>query len=129
LSGQPATPPPWVPPLLFGLAPCRAALEGKLLLARYFHARLSEMPGWIPGPEPDLSIVTYRYRPDRGDPNDFNRRLLRAVNADGRAVISGTEIDGTYTLRLAVLHYRSHLDEVDCLLDVLASEATRLEAT
>jgi glutamate/tyrosine decarboxylase-like PLP-dependent enzyme len=119
----------WLPLKLFGLAPFRAALEEKLLLARYFHARLSETSGWIPGPEPDLSIVTYRYRPNRGDPNDFNRRLLQAVYTDGRAVISGTEIDGTYTLRLAVLHYRSHLDEVDGLLDVLASEATRLEAT
>ena len=119
----------WLPLKLFGLAPFRAALEEKLLLARYFHARLSEMPGWIPGPEPDLSILTYRYRPNRGDPDDFNRRLLQAVYTDGRAVISGTEIDGTYTLRLAVLHYRSHLDEVDGLLDVLASEAARLEAT
>jgi aromatic-L-amino-acid/L-tryptophan decarboxylase len=118
----------WLPLKLFGLAPFRAALEEKLLLARYFHARLTEMPGWIPGPEPDLSVVTYRYRPSRGDPNDFNRRLLQAVYADGRAVISGTEIDGTYTLRLAVLHYRSHLDEVDGLLELLAREAARLEA-
>jgi aromatic-L-amino-acid decarboxylase len=118
----------WLPLKLFGLAPFRAALEEKLLLARYFHAQLTEMPGWIPGPEPDLSIVTYRYRPRRGDPNEFNRRLLQAVQADGRAVISGTEIDGAYTLRLAVLHYRSHLDEVDGILEVLAREAARLEA-
>jgi aromatic-L-amino-acid/L-tryptophan decarboxylase len=61
------------------LAPFRAALEEKLLLARYFHRRLTEMPGWIPGPEPDLSVVTFRYGPRRGGANDFNRRLLQAL--------------------------------------------------
>lgn len=118
----------WLPLKVFGLAPFRAALEEKLLLARWLHDRLSEMPGWVVGPEPDLSIVTYRYVPRRGDANDFNRRLVEAVRADGSVVISATELDGTYTLRAAVLQYRSHLDDVELLLEVLAREAARLES-
>jgi glutamate/tyrosine decarboxylase-like PLP-dependent enzyme len=118
----------WLPLKLYGLAPFRAALEEKLLLARYFHARLAALPGWEVGPEPELSVVTYRYLPKCGDPDDFNRRLLEAVYADGRAVISGTEVDGRYTLRLAVLHYRNHLAEVEAVLDVLVREAARLDA-
>ena len=118
----------WLPLTLFGLASFRAALEEKLLLARYFHARLSELPGWAVGPPPDLSVVTYRYRPKRGDPDDFNRRLLQAVLADGRVAISSTVIGGAYTLRLAVLHYRSHLADVDEAIEVLVREAARLEA-
>lgn len=119
----------WLPLKLFGLAPFRAALDEKLLLARHFHSQLSEEPGWVVGPEPDLSVVTYRYLPPKGDPNDFNRRLMEAVAADGRAVISATEIDGSYTLRLAVLHYRTHLEHVDGLLEVLKHEAERLAST
>jgi glutamate/tyrosine decarboxylase-like PLP-dependent enzyme len=118
----------WLPLKLFGLAPFRAALEEKLLLARYAHDRLAEMPGWQVGPEPDLSIVTCRYLPARGDANEFNRSLVRAVVADGSVVISATEIDGAYTVRLAILHYRSHLEEVDRLLEVLSREAARLES-
>ncbi|HSE81051.1 MAG TPA: aminotransferase class V-fold PLP-dependent enzyme [Gaiellaceae bacterium] len=117
----------WLPLKLFGLAPFRAALEEKLLLARYAHARLAELPSWAVGPEPDLSVVTFRYVPRRGDANAFNRLLLEAVLADGSVVVSATELDGSYTLRLAILHYRSHLDEVDRLLEVLAREAARLE--
>ena len=116
----------WLPLKLFGLAPFRAALEEKLLLARYFHKRLSETPGWLVGPEPDLSVVTFRHHPPRGDPDQFNRRLLQAVCSQGRAVISATEVAGAYTLRLAVLHYRSHLDEVDELLETLEHAAQRL---
>ena len=118
----------WLPLKVFGIEPFRAALEEKLLLARYFHARLSAEPGWEVGPEPELSVVTYRHVPKQGDANAFNRQLLDAVYADGRSVISGTELDGVYTLRLAVLHYRTHLDEVDGLLDVLVGAARRLAA-
>lgn len=119
----------WLPLKLFGLAPFRAALDEKLLLARHFYSQLSETPGWIVGPAPDLSVVTYRYLPERGNANDFNRRLLEAISSDGRAVISATEIDGAYTLRLAILHYRTHLDHVDGLLELLKREAARLEST
>lgn len=119
----------WLPLKLFGLAPFRAALEEKLLLARYLHSRLSETPRWVVGPEPDLSVVTFRYLPERGHAEDFNRRLLEAVLADGNTVISGTKLDGKYTLRAAILHYRSHLEQVDALLDVLKREALQLEAS
>jgi aromatic-L-amino-acid/L-tryptophan decarboxylase len=119
----------WLPLALFGLAPFRAALQEKLLLARYFHAELSALDGWEVGPEPDLSVVTYRYLPRRGDANEFNRRLLEGVLADGRAVISATDLDGNYTLRLAVLHYRTHLDDIDLLLELLLDTAQHLQAT
>lgn len=116
----------WLPLKLFGLAPFRAALEEKLLLARYFHARLSELPEWEVGPAPDLSVVTYRYHPKRGDADDFNRRLIAAVQEDGRVFISSTLLDGRYTLRLAVLHFRTHLAEVELALDILQHHAQRL---
>jgi aromatic-L-amino-acid/L-tryptophan decarboxylase len=119
----------WLPLKLFGLETFRTALEEKLLLARYFHARLSEIPGWDIGPEPDLSVVTYRYVPQRGSSDEFNRRLLEAVLDDGRAVISATTLDGAYTLRASILHYRSHLEHVDELLAVLEEKAKRLDAS
>jgi aromatic-L-amino-acid/L-tryptophan decarboxylase len=68
----------WLPLKLFGLAPFRAALEEKLLLARYFHRRLTEMPGWIPGPEQDLSVVTFRY-----GPRPRRRKRLQPASAPG----------------------------------------------
>ncbi len=43
----------WLPLVLLGVAPFRAALEEKLLLARYAHQRLREA-GFSVGPEPEL---------------------------------------------------------------------------
>ena len=57
------------------------------------------------------------------------RDLLDGVLQDGRAVISGTMMDCAYTLRAAILHYRSHVEHVDELLAVLDDQAKRLEAS
>jgi aromatic-L-amino-acid decarboxylase len=119
----------WLPLMLCGLAPFRAALDEKLLLARYFHHKLSAMRGWELGPEPDLSVVTYRYRPEQGDADEFNRRLLAAIHDDGRIFVSSTVTDGHFVLRLAVLHFRTHREQVDLLLELLDHHARRLEAS
>lgn len=113
----------WFPLTLFGLAPFRASLSEKIWLARYFHREISRMEGFEAGPPPDLSIVTFRYRPSRGDEEACNRRLLQAVHDDGRVFITSTRIDGRFTLRLAVLNFRTHLEQVDYLLEFLKKKA------
>jgi glutamate/tyrosine decarboxylase-like PLP-dependent enzyme len=118
----------WLPLMLCGLAPFRAALEEKLLLARYFHRQISAMPRFETGPEPELSVVVYRYVPARGDPDEFNRRLLQAIHRDGRVFISSTRLDGKFMLRLAVLNFRSHREHVDLLLELLGAHSRRLDA-
>jgi len=116
----------WLPLKLFGLQAFRACLDEKLSLARYFHQELARVPGFEMGPEPDLSVVTYRFVPEEGDADEFNRRLLAAVHEDGKTFITSTLLNGHYTLRLAALHFRSHLDEVDYLLELLRYEARKL---
>jgi aromatic-L-amino-acid decarboxylase len=109
----------WLPLKLFGLTPFRTALAEKIWLARYFHEQLENTPGWETGPYPELSVVTYRYIPEHGDVDNFNRQLVEAVQADGKVFISSTLINGRFFLRLAVLHFRTHLLQVDYLLELL----------
>jgi glutamate/tyrosine decarboxylase-like PLP-dependent enzyme len=109
----------WLPLKLFGLSPFRAALAEKIWLARYFHEQLEQTPGWETGPYPELSVVTYRFVPESGDTDSFNRQLVEAVQADGKVFISSTLINGQFFLRLAVLHFRTHLTQVDYLLGLL----------
>lgn len=117
----------WFPLKLFGLQSFRANLEEKIWLARYFHQEISGMEGFEVGPYPDLSVVTYRYLPRNGDANTFNKRLLEAILEDGRIFISSTMINGNYTLRLAVVVFRTHLDTIDCLLELLQQKVLELE--
>ena len=118
----------WLPLKLAGLAPFRAALDEKLLLAQYFHQQLSEMPDFEVGPSPELSVVIYRYRPRNGsDPDEINRQIVDAIQRDGQIFISSTRIDGRYMLRLAVLNFRTHLSHIDKLLELLPATAARLD--
>ena len=96
-----------------GIAAFRAAQSEKLALARYVHARLSEIDGFDPGPDPQLSVVAFRYLPKTGDVNVFNDRLMQHIQQEGRVMMSGTRIDGSYYLRCAILCFRTHLEHVD----------------
>lgn len=109
----------WLPLQLFGIRPFRAALEEKLLLTRYFYREIQAIKGMEVGPKPDLSVVFFRYIPASGNPNAFNKKLVDEIHKDGRIFLSSTHIDDTIYLRLAVLNFRTHLDEIELILSVL----------
>ena len=109
----------WLPLQIAGIAAFRAAQSEKLALARYFHARLSELEGWDAGPSPDLSVVAFRYFPRNGNADEYNERLIKHVQDEGRVMLSGTRIDGRYYLRCAILCFRTHLEHVDEVVDAL----------
>ena len=116
----------WLPLKLLGVAPFRAALEEKLWLARYFYEKVQEIEGFEVGPYPELSVVTYRYLPKRGDADEFNQRLVQEIHSDGRVFLSSTILDGKFTLRLAVLAFRTHLQTIDLALEILREKVKAL---
>lgn len=117
----------WLPLKLHGLAPFKACLEEKLLLARYVHEQLRQMSGFELLNEPELSVVAFRYVPRAGDANDINRKIQAMVQADGRVFISSTTIQGKVVLRIAILCFRTHLSTVQVALQVLQDSVRRLE--
>jgi aromatic-L-amino-acid decarboxylase len=119
----------WLPLQLIGLAPFRAAIMEKVLLCRYAYGRLREM-GFETGPFPELSIAIFRYLPPgQEDADAFNEQLVRYVQDDGRVFLSSTRIEGSYWIRLAVLSFRSHRQEVDLCLSILENGLRHLLAT
>ncbi len=117
----------WLSLKLIGVAPFRAALEEKLLLARYFYEKMQHINCFELGPYPDLSIVTFRYIPPKGDVNEFNQRLINAIHQDGRIFLSSTMIDGKFTQRMAILGFRTHIDTIDRAVEILKEKAQGLE--
>ena len=117
----------WLPLLLHGEAPFRACLDEKLELALYFHREVEAL-GFEVGAPPTLSVVTYRWVPESGDPNAFNRALVEETHRDGRVFLSSTTVDGTFLLRMAALAFRTHLHTIDLALDVLREAVDRLNA-
>ena len=112
---------------IIGINAFRKALEEKILLCQYFYLKIKEL-GFDVGPEPELSVCIYRFTGGVKDANEFNQQLIKAVQDDGRIYISSTTIDGVFWLRLAVLVFRTHLQTIENLLDILKEKRDELLA-
>ncbi|NKB38577.1 MAG: aminotransferase class V-fold PLP-dependent enzyme [Gammaproteobacteria bacterium] len=109
----------WLPLKLIGVAPFRAALNEKILLTRYAYERMAAQPGYEMGPYPELSTFAFRVIPEQGDVNEFNRQLITELRKDGRVFLSSTLLDSNYMIRVNVLSYRTHIEEMDLMIEVL----------
>ena len=113
----------WIPLKLHGKDAFRASLEEKHKLTLYFHQEVQKL-GFEVGPTPQLSVCIYRYIDSDQDLNAANELLWQEIVSDQRLFVSTTTIDGNFWLRLAVLSFRTHIEHIDLLLDIL-SEKTK----
>ncbi|MCC5940858.1 MAG: aminotransferase class V-fold PLP-dependent enzyme [Balneolaceae bacterium] len=118
----------WLPLKIHGITALRAALEEKLLLAKYLSEKLEEMDQIETGPAPQLSVVMFRWTPDPDEivNDELNRSLHKLLLEDGRIFLSTTQIGGRFFFRAAILSARTHLSEVDTLLSVLREKKEEL---
>lgn len=113
----------WLPLQVHGVGAFRANLEEKMLLCRQFVDGIRAL-GFETGPDPELSIALFRY--PHANAGEFNRRLLEAVQEDGRSFFSSTEIDGQFWIRCAVLNFRSHMAEIRLALTTIEENLRKL---
>jgi aromatic-L-amino-acid decarboxylase len=106
----------WLPFKVHGSRAFAAALEEKLLLAQYFYGQCRKISGIEVGPPPDLSIVTFRLCPQSMDADAATRALLDALRRDGRVYLTSTTVADRFTIRMAILTYHTHIEDVDLAL-------------
>jgi len=116
----------WLPLKLYGVRAFRENLEEKLRLAGWLFNRFLEEPGFECVSAPDLSVVAYRYLPESGDTDEFNRRLLKNINRSRKLFISSTTLGGRFMLRACILSFRTHQAEVEEAFETITSEARNL---
>ena len=58
--------------------------------------------------------------------NRMNQAIVDGARTDGRVFITSTMLDGRFTLRLAVVHFRTHLRTIDLALAVLREQVEAL---
>ncbi|MFH0946365.1 MAG: aminotransferase class I/II-fold pyridoxal phosphate-dependent enzyme [Planctomycetota bacterium] len=113
----------WLPLKLFGARAFREALEEKLQLARYAAAELRKIESIRVLEDPDLSLVAFGLRRDTPEQESrANRELLERVLAHRKVWMSGATVKGTFLLRICVLSFRTHREQVDQALDLMRTE-------
>jgi glutamate/tyrosine decarboxylase-like PLP-dependent enzyme len=111
----------WLSLKLHGLETIRAALEEKILLAQYAHYRLGQIKGVETGPFPQLSCVTFRLAND-----DSTQRLLERMQTRGSIYPSSTRLNGSLYIRFCIVHFRTHLAEIERGLEEVRSLTAEL---
>ena len=93
--------------------------------ARELAALVESEPELELAAEPETSIVAFRARPAGCPPErleEVNRALPEAVQARGRAFVTGTVFDGQETLRACILHPATQTEHLEILdAEVLAA--------
>ena len=115
-----------------GLDSLGAAIESNLDCARHLQSMVLGSDDFEMVAPVELSIFCFRHVPVhlKGELpqaiDDFNERLLIALQRDGSSYLSNTTLGGRFALRGCVLNYRTTLRDMEILLEDLRRVAKTL---
>jgi aromatic-L-amino-acid decarboxylase len=126
----------WMVIRTFGTEGLRQHLRAHIALAEGFRSWIEESPSFeLLAPVP-FSVVCFRHRPHdlpesreaEAYLNRLNERLLDSVNRAGEVFMSHTQLNGKFTLRLAIGNVRTTEAYVRQAWELLQEHAERLDA-
>ncbi len=115
----------WLPFMLHGVGAFRAALREKHGLATAAASAIGSAPDVELAHPPALSLFAFRQTSPGAsveEENRMNRDLLERINAPRRIMLTATEIDGVFWIRMCVLHLRTHQRQVDEAVEIVQRE-------
>ncbi|HEY1079894.1 MAG TPA: 5-histidylcysteine sulfoxide synthase, partial [Bdellovibrio sp.] len=112
----------WLPIKTLGIGPFQVNLEEKLKLSQFLAEALKYIPGIEVLGEPQLSIVNFKW-----GSSDKTRNLLAEINKSHAIFLSGCTVNQEFSIRVCLLGFRTHLKEVEKLIEIIAASVTKLE--
>jgi aromatic-L-amino-acid/L-tryptophan decarboxylase len=118
-----------------GLHSLSEAIESNLACSRYFESMVRSSDDFEMVAPVELSIFCFRHVPAHlkgkspQEIDNFNERLLIALQRDGSSYLSNTTLGGRFALRGCVLNYRTTLRDMEILLDDLRRVARSLSTS
>jgi aromatic-L-amino-acid decarboxylase len=116
----------WLPLKLFGVKAFRENLAEKLHLTKWMYQHFLEEPGFECVTEPDLSVIAFRYHPQKGNVDTFNKQLLEKIVKSQKLFLSSTLLNGKFVIRVCILSFRTHQTEVEEAFDIIRNAAEEL---
>ncbi len=114
----------WFALKFHGLEAFKAALDEKLYLTAYAAQALRLCSELEVLTEPELSVVAFRIKgSDSARVNPSTAKLQQLILSSGEFHLSSTEIHGFTYLRICILSFRSHFEEVEACIQRIKSIA------
>lgn len=112
----------WMSLKVFGVEAFREGIARGIELAEQA-ARLVKQAPFLELVTPaHLGVLTFRYKPPElpeSELHDLNRRLVERVSADGRALVSTTELGGRTVIRMCTINPRTTEADLETVLQLL----------
>ena len=116
----------WLTMQQIGLDGYKQSISHDVAMAQALRAKICARPDFELVAGGPLSVTCFRYAPPGvADVEALNRRLIKTVQAEGEAFLTGTELDGQYALRACIVNFRTTEADLDRLLDVIAEAGSR----
>jgi aromatic-L-amino-acid/L-tryptophan decarboxylase len=119
----------WTALRAHGAQAFREAITTTIELARELAQAVRDRPGLeLLVAEPELSTVPFRRVPARGDVDEHNLRLARAMQDDGRVYVTSAIVDGQACLRPCIVNFRTTRADALSIVDIADEIGARLES-
>jgi glutamate/tyrosine decarboxylase-like PLP-dependent enzyme len=114
----------WMSIQMLGLGAFREAIQKSIDLGREAGNRVAASPDLELLAPPSLGILCFRFNPpgsklDQDALEALNQSIQDEILASGLAMMSSTRLRGVYSLRLAIMNYRSTREDVMQTLDAI----------
>ena len=90
------------------------------------YQRFLEEPGFECEAVPDLSVIAFRYHPQNGNVDTFNRQLVERIVKSQKLFLSSTLLNGEFVIRVCILSFRTHQPEVQEAFEIIKNAAKKL---
>jgi aromatic-L-amino-acid decarboxylase len=119
----------WLPLMIHGTQVFIDNIEEKLKLARYITEKLREIDGVEIVTEPNLTVLNFRLIKrssneivsDEAEIEQLSRSLLTYASSTCRNLLYPTRIKGKYVIRICILAFRTHLQNVQWYIEDIHS--------
>lgn len=116
----------WLTMQQIGLNGYRELISHDVAMAQLLREKICARPDFEMVAGGPLSVTCFRYAPRSvTDLETLNRKLLDKVQAEGKAFLSGTELDGKFVLRACIVNFRTREKDLDALLDIIEEAGKR----
>ncbi len=119
----------WMSIKSYGIERIKQMIQKDIDLTRYLAKLVVASEDFELKSKSELGVVCFRYVKDlhsEDEINSFNKRLIPALEEDGRVFITGTTLNEQFVIRACLINHRMHEGTVDHLVKVIREVAAGL---
>lgn len=122
----------WMSIKAYGMKRIKEMIQKDIDLTHYLAKQLDDAADFDMKSTSHLAITCFRYTSSltsEKEIDEINRKLIPALEKDGRVFITGTTLNDQFVIRACLINHRMHERTVDYLLKVIREVAGKLKLT